>query len=111
MISSVLALALAATAAQADAANAARNSYMDCMRGFMRTALEQRMETGAFETALAGQCTDHAQRLRAALIARDQRFGGSREAAEEDARITIEDVRANTLENYRDRRENGEAPN
>lgn len=110
MISTMLAMTLAATAAQADPVNDARRAYSDCMRGFMRTSLQQRMEPAAFETALNAQCTERAAAYREALIRRDARNGGGRARAEQDAEMTIEDTKANTLEYYRDYYENEQVP-
>lgn len=102
MISVLLSAALATTAMQSEAANSARRAYSDCLRAFMRTSLEQRMEPAAFETAMSTQCTTQATAYRAAMVQRDQRAGGSRARAEEDAQIMIDDEKANTLEYYRD---------
>lgn len=102
MISSVLALSLAAAAMQSEAANQSRRDYSTCLRTFMRTSLQQRMEPGAFETAMNSQCTAQAAAYRTALVARDQRSGGSRTRAEEDAQIMIDDAKANVMEYYRD---------
>jgi len=102
MISSLLALSLAAAAMQSEAANQARRDYSTCLRTFMRASLQQRMEPDAFETAMNGQCTTQATAYRTALIARDQRSGGGRTRAEEDAQIMIDDAKANVMEYYRD---------
>lgn len=110
MISTMLAMTLAATAAQADPVNDARRAYSECMRNFMRTSLQQRMEPTAFETALEGQCTDRAVSYREAMIRRDQRTGGGRARAEEDANTTIQYTKENTLEYYRDYYENEQVP-
>jgi len=101
MLSSVLALTLGAAAIQGDP-NATRTAYSTCLRAYMRTSLEQRMEPAAFETGMNSQCTSEAGAYRAALVARDARTGGSRARAEEDAQMTIDDAKANTLEYYRD---------
>ena len=102
MISVLLATALATTAMQSEAANQARRAYSDCLRTFMRASLQQRMEPAAFETAMGTQCTTQATAYRAAMVQRDQRAGGSRARAEEDAQIMIDDTKANVLEYYRD---------
>lgn len=102
MFSILIALSAAATAMQADAINSARRAYNDCLRSYMRAQLEQRTEPSAFESALAQQCTDRGAAFTAALIQRDSRTGGSRARAEEDARMTMEDMRATTVEYYND---------
>ena len=102
MISVLLSAALAVTAMQSEAANQARVAYSNCLRTFMRTSLEARMEPAAFETAMGTQCMTQATAYRSAMVARDQRAGGSRARAEEDAQIMIDDTKANVLEYYRD---------
>lgn len=99
MLSLLLALA---AAAQTDAINTARSAYSTCLRDYMRASLERDTAPDAFETALATQCTDRAGAFRAALIERDVRSGGARARAEEDANMTMEDMRANTVERFRD---------
>ena len=111
MISALLALTLVGGAMQNEAANQARRDYSACLQTFMRASLRERMEPGAFETALATQCSTQAGAYRAAMIARDRRTGGSRERAEEDAQGTIDDARANVLEYYRDYYESNTVPN
>ena len=102
MISSLLALSLALAAMQQEAANQARRDYSTCLRSFMRASLQQRMEPGAFETAMNTQCATQATAYRTAMVARDQRSGGSRTRAEEDAQIMLDDAKANVMEYYRD---------
>lgn len=102
MITSAIAMTLAAAAMQSDAANQARVAYTVCLRSFMRASLRERMDPSAFETAMNDQCTAQATAYRTALVARDQRTGGSRQRAEEDAQIMIDDTKANVMEYYRD---------
>jgi hypothetical protein len=102
MFSTIFAMSAAAAAMQADPVNNARRAYNDCLRSYMRAQLEQRVEPSAFETALSGQCADRAAAFTAALVQRDARTGGSRARAEEDARMTMEDMRATTSEYYTD---------
>lgn len=104
-------LALAATAAQGDATNTSRQAFSTCLRDYMRTSLEQRMEPAAFEAAVPQQCADRGATFRAALVDRDARTGGGRARAEEDAQMTMDDMRAATVERYRDQLEaSGPAP-
>ena len=102
MLSSLLTLAAAAASMQADPVNNARRAYSDCLRTYMRAQLEQRAEPPAFEAAIANQCADRASAFTAALVQRDARSGGNRARAEEDARMTMEDIRATTVEYYSD---------
>ena len=110
MMSALVSLSLAA-AMQSDVANQARRDFSTCLRTFMRASLEQRMEPAAFETAMAGQCTTQATAYRTAIVQRDQRAGGNRARAEEDARIMIDDTKANVLEYYRDYFTSNTTPN
>lgn len=99
MLSLLLALA---AAVQTDAINSARQAYSTCLRDYMRASLEGDMAPDTFEAALATQCTDRAGSFRTALIDRDVRSGGNRARAEEDANMTMDDMRANTVERFRD---------
>lgn len=99
MLSFVLGLAFAM---QNDAINASRQAYSTCLRDYMRAQLAADAQPAAFETALPNQCTDRATAFRQALVDRDVRAGGGRARAEEDAQMTMEDMRANTVERYRD---------
>ena len=110
MFSSMIALAAAAAAMQADPVNNARRAYSDCLRSYMRAQLEQRTEPAAFTTALPSQCTDRGAAFTAALVQRDARAGGGRARAEEDARMTMEDMRATTVEYYSDYHSNNTMP-
>jgi hypothetical protein len=102
MFSSVIALAAAVAAMQSDPVNNARQAYNTCLRSYMRAQLEQHTEPAAFETALPTQCNDRGAAFTAALVQRDSRAGGGRARAEEDARMTMEDMRATTVEYYAD---------
>lgn len=99
MLSLLLALA---AAAQSDAINGARQAYGTCLRDYARTSMEANMTPDAFEAAIGNQCQDRASAFTAALVERDRRAGGGRAAAEEDARMTMEDMRANAVERFRD---------
>jgi ABC-type nitrate/sulfonate/bicarbonate transport system substrate-binding protein len=101
MLSLVLALA-AGAAMQGDGVNAARDAYSTCLREFLRAQLEANAEPAAFEAALSSQCGDRGNAFQAAIVARDGRNASTRAAAEEDARMTMGDIRANMVERYRD---------
>ena len=110
MFFSIMALAAAAASMQSDPVNNARRAYSDCLRTYMRAQLEQRAEPAAFEAALASQCTVRGAAFTAALVQRDSRAGGGRARAEEDARMTMEDMRATTVEYYQDYHSNNTVP-
>ena len=111
MFSSMMALVAALAAAQSDPVNNARQAYNSCLRAYMRAQLEQRTDPAAFESALSSQCTDRGAAFTAALIQRDSRAGGGRARAEEDARMTMEDMRATTAEYYADYHASNTMPN
>jgi hypothetical protein len=102
MIATLFAMTAAAAAMQADPVNDARRAYSDCLRVYMRAQLEARTDPAQFETALGSQCTSQSAAFIAALVRRDTRSGGSRARAEEDARMTMEDMRVTTVEYYND---------
>ncbi|MBX3562460.1 MAG: hypothetical protein KF780_11690 [Sphingomonas sp.] len=99
MLSILLALA---AMGQTEAINTARQGYSSCLRQYLNESMEQNVAPDAFERGIGAQCTSQATSFREALIQRDVRAGGGRARAEEDARITMEDLRANFIEMYRD---------
>lgn len=101
MLSLVLALA-AGAAMQSEGVNGARDAYSTCLREYLRAQLAANTEPAAFETALPNQCGDRGNAFRAATVARDGSSASTRAQAEEDARATMEDIRANMVERYRD---------
>lgn len=98
----MLSILLALAAAQADVTVTTRQAYSTCLRDFMRASVARRMTPDAFEAEIANQCTDRAAAFRDALVQRDQRAGGNRARAEEDAQTTMEDMRVNVVERFRD---------
>ncbi len=102
MIAILLAMAAGAATIQSEAVNNARQAYNDCLRAFMRAELDQGTEPAAFEAALSGQCAQQGSAFTAALVQRDLKSGGKRNQAEEDARMTMEDIRATTVEYFSD---------
>jgi hypothetical protein len=111
MISTLMGMLAAVTAVQADPVNNARQAYNACLRAYMRAQLEQHVDPAAFEAAISSQCNDRGAAFTAALIQRDSRAGGGRARAEEDARMTMEDMRATTVEYYNDYHANNTMPN
>lgn len=101
MLSLVLALA-AGAAMQNEGVNNARSAYSTCLREYLTAQLTADAAPAAFEAALPNQCGDRASAFQAAVVARDGRTPSTRPQAEEDARMTMEDIRANMVERYRD---------
>jgi hypothetical protein len=110
MFSTLIAMTVAAAGLQADPVNHARRAYSDCLRVYMRAQLEARTDPAQFESSLGAQCTSQATAFITALVQRDSRAGGGRARAEEDARFTMEDMRATTVEYYRDYHSNNTMP-
>ncbi len=110
MISAVYALLLTTTF-QAEAVNTARNAYFDCLRGFMRTSLQQRTEPPAFQTAVSTQCAAEAETFRSSLVRHDARNGGTRSASENDFRLTREEAIQNMFDRYQVYFRNNQVPN
>ena len=95
MISTAIAFSL--MAAQLLAAGP-RQEFSSCLRAFMTTKLEARMEPAAFETEQASTCTAQETAYRAAYIQAAVRVGDSRAVAERDANLEVEDLRTTFLE-------------
>lgn len=102
MLSILLALA---AMGQTEAINTARQGYSACLRQYLTASMEAGMTPDAFEAGIETQCVDRAAAFRQALIERDVRSGGGRARAEEDAQMTMEDMRANFVERYNDETE------
>jgi len=101
MISSVLTLLLAASAAQAsDTTRSAREAYTACLRGFVQRSLDSGMEPAAFATQFPQQCGQQEQAFRQAVIRRDTASRMSRADAEESATMEIDDAKLNMRERY-----------
>ncbi|HEY0147562.1 MAG TPA: hypothetical protein VGB70_01015 [Allosphingosinicella sp.] len=102
MISSVLAMALAAAApgSSPDALARARKAYSACLTGFMKKSLKDKMEVDAFGTALGPACAAQEQAFRTAVISVDTAAGIKRAAAEENAGMEVTDMVANAKEMF-----------
>jgi hypothetical protein len=82
-------------------AGAERQQFSRCLRSFVDSKIEDRTEPAAFETALAGACSQQESAYRAAYITAATRAGDSRSAAERDANLEVEDLRSNFKEIFR----------
>jgi len=101
MISSLLALALAATTAQAsDTTRAAREAFAACLRGYVDSSLESGATAEAFAAAYPQQCAAQESALREAVIRREISARMSRSDAEEAASMEVEDSRLNFSEYF-----------
>jgi hypothetical protein len=79
-----------------------RQQFSTCLRHFMDSKLEERMAADAFDTAIAGACSEQETAYRTAYIAAATRAGDSRASAERDANLEIADLRTNYKEIFHD---------
>jgi hypothetical protein len=101
MISSVLALIAAASAAQAsDTTRTAREAFTSCLRSYVTRSLEARTSAETFGTEYPQQCAAQESAFREAVIRRDMAMRATRANAEDSARLEIEDARANFSERF-----------
>jgi hypothetical protein len=112
MISSMLAMALAAAAPgpSPDAITRARKAYSACLSGFMKKSLKDGAEDSAFEKGLSPACATQEQAFRTAVIAADTASGMKRAAAEQNAATEVEDILANTTEMFKDYKSSNTSP-
>lgn len=99
MISVALATLLL-TAAPNNAAES-REAYARCLKDFMRSSLEQKMEAAAFDTALAGACQDKQALFKTTMVNADVAMGMKRPASEKAIAEQIADYVAMAKEDYR----------
>ena len=101
MLSSVLALMAAASAAQAsDTTRAAREAFTACLRTYVNRSIEAGTTAEAFETEYPQQCAAQEAAYREAVIRRDMAMRATRAGAEDAARLEIEDARANFSDRF-----------
>lgn len=100
MISSVLAVAMAAYMQPTDTTRASREAFTACLRTFVDRATQNRMAATEFQTAYPQQCTTQQTAYREAVIRREIASRSSRADAEESANMEIDDSRTNFRERY-----------
>lgn len=100
MISSLLAVAMAAWMQPADTTRASREAYTACLRTWVDRVTQSRMPQAEFNTAYPQQCTTQEAAYRAAIIARERASRVSQADAEEAATMEIDDRRLNFRERY-----------
>ena len=101
MISSVLALVAAATAAQAsDTTRSAREAFTACLRGYVDHSVEGRTTLEAFRAAYPQQCATQEAAFRDAIVRRDTAMRATRASAQESAQLEIDDARANFADRF-----------
>jgi hypothetical protein len=100
MISSVLALAMAASMQPADTTRAAREAFTGCLRTYVDRSVSAHMPPAEFTTAYPTQCSAQEQAYRTAVIARETASRMSRADAEESATMELDDARTNFRERF-----------
>jgi hypothetical protein len=100
MISSVLAVALAAWMQPADTTRASREAFTGCLRTYVDGAMSRRTTASDFAAAYPQQCTSQQAAYRAAIIARERASRMSQADAEESANMEIDDARTNFAERF-----------
>jgi hypothetical protein len=100
MISSVLAVAMAAYMQPADTTRASREAFSACLRTYVERVTASRMAPAEFATAYPQECTAQQTAFRDAVIRREVASRSSRADAEESANMEIEDQRLNFRERY-----------
>ena len=100
MISSVLAVAMAAYMQPADTTRASREAFTACLRAYVERSSNARMSASDFATAYPQQCAAEQTAYRDAVIRREVASRSSRSDAEESAGLEIEDQRTNFRERF-----------
>lgn len=100
MISSVLAVAMAAYMQPADTTRASREAFTACLRTYVDRATSNRTPAADFATAYPQQCTAEQTAFRDAIVRRERASRVSQADAEESAGLEIEDARTNFSERF-----------
>lgn len=98
MISIALASMLAVAASPS---SDSREGYARCLKDFMRTSLEQKMEPFAFDAAVANACRDKQLLFKTALVNADVAMGMKRAVSEKAIGEQIADYVAMAKEDFR----------
>lgn len=93
MIPFVLAVSMMATAQMPAAAQ--RQQFANCLRQFVNSKVQERMEASAFTAAFAAACQEQETAYRSAYLVAAARVGDSRTRAQQDANLEVEDLRSN----------------
>ena len=101
MISTVIAMALAAAPAQAtDTTRSAREAFTACLRAFVESSIESGKSAETFQAEYPQQCSTQERAFRDAVIRRDTAMRATRASAEESANLEVEDARVNFSERF-----------
>jgi hypothetical protein len=100
MISSILAMAMAASMQPADTTRAAREAFTGCLRTYVDRSVSAHMPPAEFTTAYPTQCSAQEQAYREAVIRRETASRASAADARESATMEIDDARTNFRDRY-----------
>ena len=101
MFATVLAMTLAASAAQAtDTTRAAREAFTNCLQAFVRSSVQAGKSLDTFRTEFPQQCATQEAAFREAVIRRDTAMRATRANAEESANMEVEDARLNFADRF-----------
>ena len=100
MISSALAMLLLVAAAGKNPAAQSREGFARCLKDFVRTSAEKKMEAPAFETALAAACRDKEALFKNTMVSAEVQLGVKRAVAEKGLQEEIKDYRTMAKEDF-----------
>lgn len=96
-----LALATILMTAGPGPASQSRDGYARCLKDFIQTSLQQKMEPAAFDAAIATACQDKQALFKSAMIASQMAEGMKRPASEKAIGEEIADYLSMAKEDYR----------
>jgi hypothetical protein len=97
----MISIALALFVAAGSPSSEGREGYARCLKEFMRSSLEQKMEPAAFDGAVVSACRDKQSLFKTALINADLAMGMKRAASEKAIGEQIADYISMAKEDYR----------
>lgn len=102
MFSIVLVSMMMSAAAPADPVSAPRSAYSACLKKFLTSNAEKRVEPATFDTAFTSACTAEEASFKSAIVAQQKSMKASAKDAEQAATDWITDLKSNAKETYRD---------
>ena len=100
MISSALAMLLLVVAAGKNPAAQSREGYARCLKYFVRVSAEKKMDSAAFEAALAAACRDKEALFKNTMVSSEVALGVKRAVAEKGIQEEISDYRSTAKEDF-----------
>ena len=99
MISSAIAMLLV-FAAPGNPASQSREGYARCLKEFVRSSVEKKMDKASFESAFAAACRDKEAAFKAAMVSSEVSMGIKRAVAEQGIQAEITDYRSMAKEDF-----------